>query len=409
MPDPLVVSYLPLTSINTPSGQRPAFQTAERPPDLILINPVRMSVGTRRPIHLVLRCNAMSLLEEIGISLPIVQAPMAGVSTPELAASVCNAGALGSIGVAATNAAGAGSMIEAVRKLTTKAFNVNLFVHTPTPRDPAREAAWLTALAPVFQQFGAQPPAVLRPIYKSFVEDDEMLAMLLELRPPVVSFHFGLPDAKRISALKAIGCVLLATATSLTEALAAKLAGIDAIVAQGWEAGGHRGVFDPDAPDDRLGTMALTRLLALRAGLPVIAAGGIMDGQGISAALELGAIAAQLGTAFVACPESSADQAYRDALAGAAAGHTLMTEAISGRPARGLPNRFTDWGEKVDLRAPGYPMTYDAGKALIAAAKAAGETGYAAQWAGQGAVLSRAMPAADLVAALTAEMNAVDR
>lgn len=222
----------------------------------------------------------MSLLEKIGVSLPIVQAPMAGVSTPELAAAVCNAGALGSIGVAATNATGARVMIEEVRKFTAKAFNVNLFVHTPTPSDPAREAAWLTALAPLFQQFGAAPPAVLRPIYKSFVEDDEMLAMLLELRPAMVSFHFGLPGTEKIIALKSAGCVLLATATSLAEALAAKAAGIDAVVAQGWEAGGHRGVFDPDAPDDRLGTMALTRLLALRSGLPVISAGASWMARG---------------------------------------------------------------------------------------------------------------------------------
>tara|TARA_R110000782_G_scaffold78293_5_gene156141 strand:+ start:131096 stop:132160 length:1065 start_codon:yes stop_codon:yes gene_type:complete len=348
----------------------------------------------------------MTLLENIGVSLPVVQAPMAGVSTPELAAAVSNAGALGSIGVAATNAVGARAMIEEVRMLSAKALNVNLFVHRSTPRDPEREAPWLAALAPLFRQFGTEPPAALRPIYKSFVEDDDMLAMLLELRPAVVSFHFGLPASDKISALKSAGCTLIATATSLAEALAAKAAGMDAIVAQGWEAGGHRGVFDPDAPDDRLGTMALTRLLALRSGLPVIAAGGIMDGRGIRAALDLGAVAAQLGTAFVRCPESSADDAYREALAGSAAKHTVMTAAISGRPARSLPNRFTEWGEKVGLPHPGYPMTYDAGKALIAAAKAAGENGYAAQWAGQGAPLSRAMPAADLVALLVAELHA---
>ena len=155
--------------------------------------------------------------------------------------------------------------------------------------------------------------------------------------------------------------------------------------------------------------MALTRLLVQRCGLPVIAAGGIMDGQGIRAALDLGAIAAQLGTAFVACPESSADAAYREALTGPAAMNTVMTSAISGRPARGLPNRFTQWGETVGLSHPGYPMTYDAGKALIAAAKAAGETGYAAQWAGQGAPMSRSMPAAELVALLATEMNSPHR
>ena len=230
----------------------------------------------------------MTLLEHIGVSLPIIQAPMAGVSTPEMAAAVSNAGALGSIGVGATDAAGARAMIEEMRQRTAKPFNVNLFVHRPTPRDPQREGPWLAALAPIFRQFNSEPPTALRPIYKSFIEDDDMFAVLLELKPAVVSFHFGLPDAGKVAALKSAGCTLIATATSLAEALAAKAAGMDAIVAQGWEAGGHRGVFDPEATDDRLGTMALTRLLVLRAGLPVVAAGGIMDGQGIRAALDFG-------------------------------------------------------------------------------------------------------------------------
>ena len=351
----------------------------------------------------------MSILDNLGVSLPIVQAPMAGVSTPELAAAVSNAGALGSIGVAATDSAGARKMISDVRNHSARTFNVNVFVHQPMQRQIDREKAWLAAMEPLFDQWGARPPASLSPIYKSFIEDDEMLALLIETAPPVVSFHFGLPDAGRISALKGAGCVLLATATNLDEAIAATNAGIDAVVAQGWEAGGYRGVFDPDAPDGRLGTMALTRLLVQRCGLPVIAAGGIMDGQGIRAAFDLGAIAAQLGTAFVSCPESNADSAYREALAGPAAMKTVMTSAISGRPARGLPNRFTQWGETVGLPHPGYPMTYDAGKALIAAAKAAGETGYAAQWAGQGAPLSRSMPAAELVALLATELNSPNR
>ena len=298
-------------------------------------------------------------------------------------------------------------MIGGVQARTTRPFNVNLFVHAPLPSAAELESAWLGALAPVFRGFGAEPPAALRTIYKSFVEDDEMLAMLVDLAPPVVSFHFGVPSAEAITVLKSAGCVLLATATSLAEAEAVKRAGIDAVVAQGWEAGGHRGVFDPDAPDDRLGTMALTRLLVARSGLPVIAAGGIMDGHGIRAALDLGAVAAQLGTAFIACPESGADQAYRDALAGPDAEHTVMTHAISGRLARCLRNRFTEWGEQAGLAPPGYPMTYDAGKALNAAAKAAGEGGFGAQWAGQGAPLARAVPAAELMATLASECRAV--
>lgn len=347
----------------------------------------------------------MALLEELGVSLPIVQAPMAGVSTPELAAAVCNAGGLGSIAIGATDPAGARAMIDRVRSLTSQPFNVNVFAHQPETRDSKIEAAWLAAMAPLFREFGVEPPRTLRPVYQSFVEDDDMLALLVDTAPAIVSFHFGLPDAGRIFALKNAGCILLATATSLEEALAVKAASVDAVVAQGWEAGGHRGVFDPEAPDGRLGTIALTRLLVDRGGLPVIAAGGIMDGHGIQATLDLGAIAAQLGTAFIACPESSADAAYRAALSNAAALGTVMTSAISGRPARSLPNLFTQWGENVRAPHPGYPMAYDAGKALIKAAQAAGQTGFAAQWAGQGAPLSRAMPAADLIALLATELR----
>lgn len=347
----------------------------------------------------------MSIIESLGLSHPIIQAPMAGVSTPAMAAAVSNAGALGSIAVGATDAAGARAMIEAVGAQTSRPFNVNLFTHRPARSDPVREAAWLAALTPLFQAYDAQPPTGLREIYRSFVEDDAMLATLVELAPPVVSFHFGLPDPTSIAALKRAGCLLLATATSPAEARAAREAGIDAIVAQGYEAGGHRGAFDPEAPDDQLGTFALTRLLAVQCDLPVIAAGGIMDGQGIRAALALGAVAAQLGTTFIACTESSADAAYRAALTSPAAHHTAMTRAISGRPARCLANRFTAWGAEAALQPPAYPIAYDAGKALNAAAKAKGEGGFGAQWAGQGAPLARALPAAELISLLAREMQ----
>lgn len=329
---------------------------------------------------------------------------MAGTATPDMAGAVSNTGALGSIAVGATDAAGARTMIEAVRQRTDRAFNVNLFVHRPAKANGSRERDWIAALTPLFHRYGVEPLATLRPIYKSFVEDDAMLATLIALAPPVVSFHFGLPDTARISALKDAGCLLFATATNLAEAEAARTAGMDAIVAQGYEAGGHRGMFDPNAPDACLSTMALTRLLVLQSGLPVIAAGGIMDGRGIRAALDLGAVAAQLGTAFIACPESSADDAYRRALTGPGAAHTVMTRAISGRPARCLSNLFTDWERETGLPSPDYPIAYAAGKALNVAAKAAGEAGYGAQWAGQGAPLARALPAADLIALLAAEL-----
>ncbi|MBB4084207.1 NAD(P)H-dependent flavin oxidoreductase [Brevundimonas lenta] len=345
-----------------------------------------------------------SLLDRLGLTVPVIQAPMAGVSTPEMAAAVSEGGGLGSVAVGATDADAARAMIAAVRALTGRAFNVNLFVHATPKPDAAREAAWLEAMRPLFVAYGATPPASLRTIYKSFADDDDMLEALVEAAPPVVSFHFGLPGARCVAALKGAGCVLIASATSLDEALAAEAAGMDAVVAQGYEAGGHRGVFDPDAIDDQLGVLALTRLLAAKAGLPVIAAGGIMDGRGVRAALDLGAVAAQLGTAFIACPESSADAGYRAALNSEAANHTTMTRAVSGRPARCLRNRFTAWGEGVAAPVPDYPIAYDAGKALNAAAKAAGEAGFGAQWAGQGAPLARALPAGELMATLTREL-----
>ena len=352
-----------------------------------------------------------AFLDLLGIDHPIVQAPMAGVSSPAMAATVANAGALGSIGVGATDAAGAARMIEAVRAATNRSFAVNVFCHRPAARDEVREAAWLERLRPQFERFGAEPPARLAEIYRSFVEDDAMLALLLRTKPKVVSLHFGVPSPERVQALRGAGIVLIASATSLGEARLLAAAGVHAIVAQGSEAGGHRGVFDPDAPDDRLGTLTLTRLLVRRLDLPVIAAGGIMDGAGIAAVLRLGARAAQLGTAFVPTDESLADEGYRAALAGRstheAVHGTVMTSAISGRPARCLANRFTAWGADVDpAEVPAYPVAYDAGKALNAAAKRAGEAGFGAHWAGQGAPLARAMPAGALVATLVEEMRA---
>jgi nitronate monooxygenase len=273
-------------------------------------------------------------------------------------------------------------------------------------RDAAVETAWIEALTPLFAAHDATPPTALREIYRSFAQDDDMLRLLVSAPPRVVSFHFGLPSADRIAALKSAGCLLLATATSPQEARVIEAAGIDIIVAQGFEAGGHRGMFDPRATDDQLGTLALTRLLVKQSRLPVIAAGGIMDGVGIRAALDLGAAAAQLGTAFIACPESAADPAHRAALLDPDA-RTQMTSAISGRPARCLTNDFSRWGEQTTATVPAYPVAYDAGKALNAAAKAKGKTGYGAKWAGQAARLARAMPAAELVRTLAAEMEAV--
>jgi nitronate monooxygenase len=331
---------------------------------------------------------------------------MAGVSTPEMAAAVSNAGGLGSIGVGPVDADATRRMIAAVRARTWRPFQVNVFCNRPAVADTDRETSWLARLGPDFARYGATPPPRLTEIYQSFLTDDAKLAVLLAGRPPIVSFHFGVPSRDRIEALRAAGIVLLATATRLEEGKVIAASGIDAVVAQGYEAGGHRGVFEPDGADERLGTVALTRLLVSKLDIPVIAAGGIMDGAWIAASLALGAAAAQLGTAFIACPESSADAGYRAALLGVPAEHTVMTPVISGRPARCLANRFTALAERVERGAiPDYPIAYDAGKALHAAAKTAGEFGYGAQWAGQGAPLARALPAAELVARLRSEME----
>lgn len=347
----------------------------------------------------------MLLTELLGIDIPLIQAPMVGVSTPKLAAAVSNAGALGSIGIGASTPEQARTMIRDTRALTAKPFNVNLFCHQPAQADPAREQAWLEHLRPLFAEFDAEPPATLREIYRSFLDDPAMLQVLLEEAPAVVSFHFGLPPQGWIDPLKARGIRLLATATSLAEARLIEAAGVDAIVAQGVEAGGHRGVFEPEQ-DALIGTFALTRTLASQTRLPVIAAGGIMDGAGIRAALQLGASGAQLGTAFILCPESASNAAYREAMKSPRVERTALTAAISGRAARGLPNRlFSDVGHPRAPALPDYPITYDAAKALHAAASAKGCDDYAVQWAGQGAPLARALPAAELVATLARELS----
>ncbi|HTT82932.1 MAG TPA: nitronate monooxygenase [Rhizomicrobium sp.] len=348
-------------------------------------------------------------LDRLGIAHPIIQAPMAGVSTPAMAAAVSNAGALGSLGLGADTAESAARAITATRTLTHGPVHVNVFCHRPGASNARIEQAWIAKLRPEFERYGAAPPTQISEIYQSFIANSGMLQLFLESKPEIVSFHFGLPASAAIEALRQAGIVLIASATNVREAIAIAEAGLDAVIAQGYEAGGHRGAFDPDAPDDALGTFALTRLLAASLEIPVIAAGGIMDGAGIAAALRLGASAAQLGTAFIACPESLADSGYRAALASDAAHHTLMTRAISGRPARCLANKFTAIGERVaSSEIPAYPIAYDAGKSLHAAAKARGEFGFGAQWAGQGAPLARMLAAGALVEQLIDELAAAN-
>lgn len=338
-------------------------------------------------------------MRRLGMDCPVIQAPMAGVSTPALAAAVSNAGGLGSLGLGAMTAPDAQAAIARTRALTARSFGVNVFCHAPARRDPVAESAWLDHLRPHFAAVGATPPATLREIYASFLLDDAMQRLLIGMRPAVISFHFGLPPLSVIADLRRSGAVLMGGATSRAEAEMVQNAGLDAVIAQGWQAGGHRGVFDPQADDARLATLdLLAELRGLR--LPVIAAGGIMSATQTRAALAAGAVAVQCGTAFLATPEAATSPAHRAALAG---GDTVMTRAISGRGARCLRNRFTG----IDgAGAPDYPVAYDAGKALNARALAAGQAGYGAHWAGTGAAQARALPAAQVVAWLAGQGDA---
>jgi nitronate monooxygenase len=354
--------------------------------------------------QLTLPIDMNALLKRVGIEHPIIQAPMASVSTPEMAAAVSNAGGLGSIGVGNLSAADARKMIESVRQLSGRPFNVNVFCHRPATPNATKEARWIEFLSPQFEQFGAAAPRHLGEIYKSFLVDKEMLGVLLETRPAVVSFHFGLPTSETIESLRQAGIILIASATNLAEGRAIQSAGLDAIVAQGYEAGGHRGVFDPALADERLSMSALTSALVNELPLPIIAAGGIMDGKDISQALRIGASAAQLGTAFVLCQESSADAGHKALLRGRGDKHTVMTSIISGRLGRALETRFTALAATCDLNSlPDYPIAYDAAKALHAAGRSKNEFGYGAYWAGQGAARCRELPVSELMQALIRE------
>ena len=343
------------------------------------------------------------ITELFDINTPIIQAPMAGTATPALAAAVSNAGGLGSLGFGAANAEQVLESMQTLRQATNKSYNANFFVHDRPVRDPAKEAAWLETLKPFMDEFNAETPKALDEIYMSFNADDDLLQVVLDERPPIVSFHFGLPTPERTDALKAYGATLISSVTNLAEAEAAAAAGMDAVIAQGFEAGGHRGTVEEPFEDGHVTTMALVPLVVNAIDIPVIAAGGIMNGNGIAAALALGADAVQLGTAFIPCAESAAPDTYRQFLLSDRALRTELTTVISGRPARAIVNRFVDELRDRADEVPGYPMTYDGGKALGSAAAAKGTPEFAPMWAGQAAGLSRAMDASKLMQLLEYE------
>ena len=349
------------------------------------------------------------LLELLGISLPIIQAPMAGVSNRVLASAVAGTGALGSLGLGGGSPAVLDALPDKLSSVSRPSINLNFFVHDSPNTDPEREAAWLDRLTPHFERLGAAPPTRISAPYPSFDDNPATLESLLALEPSVVSFHFGLPSSSTMKALRSAGTKVLSSATNVREARALEDGGADAIIAQGWEAGGHRGHFlnSPAQPDEQLLLANLLDQVCEAVEVPVIAAGGIGTGQAAAAALRSGAAAVQLGTAFVSAEESSANQAYREALINPNAS-TIMTKVFSGREARGLNNLLTTQLDDFADEAPDYPITYDAGKALSSAAAATNKQDllqdYSAMWAGQSVHNNRPMPAAELVHTLEREM-----
>lgn len=343
-------------------------------------------------------------LQRIGIQYPIFLAPMAGTSTPQLAAVVSNAGGLGSLGLATFTVEEAQQAIQQTRQLTNKPFNCNFFCHQPPQADPSTEQDWIDYIAPFFKQFDASPPQMLKPVNSTLIDNQAMLDMLLQEKPAVVSFHFGVPSQAVITQLKQAGIVLIASATSLPEAQIIADAGLDAIIAQGIEAGGHRGIFNRDF-DPAISTHDLVRLFTRHLNLPVIAAGGIMDGQDIQEVLKLGACAAQLGTAFVVCQESAASSVYRERLLNPIFQTTYITASISGRPARGLVNA---WHTKIDRperpALTSYSYTYDLSKQLNGIASKQGNHDFAAFWAGSNVRKIRDLNATELMQTLINEL-----
>jgi len=343
------------------------------------------------------------LTELLSIRYPLIQAPMAGVTTPELAAATSNAGALGSLGLAASSATAAEQAMAAVKAQSNQPFNVNFFCHRDGAPDGPREARWLKALEPLFSEFGAEAPAVLKTPFRPLEDDPDMLEAVLAARPPVVSFHLGLPNPETVDKLKAYGAILIASAIDPDDARKAEASGMDAIVAQGYEAGGHRGVFDDAAGDAQLGTCALVPQIADAVRVPVIAGGGIADGRGIAAAFALGASGVQMGTAFLACPEANITERYRATMRTATDGDTRLSKAFSGRPARTRNNRYVEAMARERLPLPDFPTMYGFSGPLEEACAQRGSDDCTFVLYGQAAALNREMPAAELVALLVEE------
>ena len=342
----------------------------------------------------------MTIRELLGIDLPIIQAPMAGVQGSAMTIAVSNAGGLGSLPCAMLTLDVLRGELQAITTQTTRPYNLNFFCHVPPAPDAARDATWRAALAPYYAEFGIDPTSV--PAGGGRAPFSAEAADLLEgFKPPVVSFHFGLPAPELLARVKGWGAKVLASATTVEEARWLEAHGADAVIAQGLEAGGHRGIFLSDDLTTQIGTMALLPQILRAVKLPVIAAGGIADARGVAAALALGAAGVQVGTSYLLCPEATTTPLHRAALASPRAEHTVLTNLITGRPARGMRNRLLDQLGPLSDAPPAFPLATAALAPLKAAAEKLGRDDFSTLWAGQNATGCREISAAALTLALS--------
>jgi len=332
---------------------------------------------------------------------PIIQAPMAGgATTPELVAAVSNAGGLGSLAGVLLPPDQLAEEIRRIRARTTRPFNVNLFVLKPVQATPEDLRAAMELLEPIRAELGLEQANVPSKFSEDFAAQ---LEVLMEEKPPVVSFHFDVVSAQVVERLQQAGCKVIGTATNVAEAIAWEQVGADYVCAQGAEAGGHRGTFIGPFEHAMTGTLALLPQVVDAVKIPVIAAGGIMDGRGIAAALLLGAVAVQMGTAFLTCPESGIHPLYKQALLQTKGDPTVVTRSFSGRPARGLRNTFIERMQPYEAQVPPYPIQNALTAEIRQAAAKAGRIEYMSLWAGQAASLCRSLPAAELIKTLVEE------
>ncbi|MDD2874586.1 MAG: nitronate monooxygenase [Azoarcus sp.] len=341
----------------------------------------------------------MTLQTHLGTELPIIQAPMAGVQGSALTLAVSNAGGLGSLACAMLTPDALLKELQAIKAGTDRPYNLNFFCHTQPEQSSEREQAWRATLAPYYAEFGIDPETI--PSGPGRAPFTAATADLIEaFNPPVVSFHFGLPDPALIARIKRWGTRILSSATTVEEALWLEAAGVDAVIAQGLEAGGHRGMFLSDDITTQTGTFALVRRIVQAVNIPVIAAGGIADAEGVAAALRLGAAGVQIGTAYLLCPEADTSAIHRAALQSPDADHTALTNVFSGRPARSIVNRLIAEQGPFCRTAPAFPLASTAVAPLRAAAEALGNGAFSSLWCGQHPPLYVDVDAASLTRAL---------